>query len=258
MKRVILILMMFSAYEIMLVQEVESRPFAENHKLWVQVFCNYKREYFTEGDTIISGKKCYRLFEINKKDDVVTDQRYFGAIFDEGKKSYFISPNEETAKLLFDFDISEGAHFYIDKNELWVEKDTIIQSCDRFYHRMFIHNLTYEWKNDEYGEWYYIPGYWIEGIGSSSPYFSIPYLWIGTLWFQFAECYVEGELIWRDPRYNPQDSGIETIPDSPFPIPNFAIYNLSGHKFNNELLQSNTAGLPKGVYIQNGKKFVKK
>ena len=239
-------------------QEIESRPFAENHKLWVQEYVQYKSEYYTDGDTIIAGKNCFRVFEINKDPNgTITDQKYYGAIFDEGKKSYFISPNAETSELLFDFEVSEDDHFTINNCEMWVEKDSVIESCNRYYRRLLLHNLTNEEKNIEYGEYYYVPGFWIEGIGSNSPYFSNPSLWIGTFWFRLVECYVEGELIYRDPRYNPQVDSIES-PQSVSEGKRNTLYDLSGRRVSVSSVPSVSSVLPKGVYIQNGKKVVMK
>ena len=242
-------------------QELESRPFSEDHKLWVQVYVRYKHEYLTDGDTVIAGKNCYRLYEIIKEDDVVTEQRYFGAIYDAGKKSYFISPGEESARLLYDFDVSEGEHFYIDSDEMWVEKDSVIQSCGHNYRYLTLHNVTKEgknWQGDEYPP-DYVPGYWIEGVGSGSPYFHYPHIWLWTFWFRLVECYVDGELIYRNPWYHPETDAIEPEALSPY-RKNMSVYDLQGRRVGqgNKMTEYHGNKLPKGIYIQNGRKFVVK
>ena len=238
----------------LLAQEVESRPVSENHKRWVHLLQGYyKTEYFTEGDTVIGGKQCYQLYEKESRGESVDFLVYYGAIFDEGKKTFFISPNSEEPKLLLDFNVIKGDSLMIMDKELWVEKDTVIQSCSRLYRHLLIHNLTNERADTldlMFGITHVNPGYWIEGIGSTaSPYFNSPAYWYAEQHYRLVECYVEGELIYRDPRYNPQVDSIES-PQSVSEGKRDTLYDLSGRRV------SVSSVLPKGAYIQNGKKFV--
>ena len=258
-------------------QEVETRPISEDNKVWKHLFLNYTREYLTDGDTLIAENQCYRVYLKILENDSITSYSYYGAIFDEGEKTYFIYPNTTEPQLILDFGVSEGDDltmcFKITMKdyELWVEQDTIIQSCNRYYRRLLMHNITNE-QNDPDGGDYYAPGYWIKGIGSTaSPYFADTYFWYNALWFRLAECSVNGEAIYRHPYYNPETNAIEPERVTSRECDN-SLYDLSGHRVadgsefflrhDSESGRAERQGscfkLPKGVYIQNGKKFVVK
>ena len=252
--RTILLFALLLLPQLLQAQEFESRPVSENHKRWVHLLQGYyKTEYFTEGDTVIGGKQCYQLYEKESRGESVDFLVYYGAIFDEGKKTFFISPNSKEPKLLLDFNVIKGDSLMIMDKELWVEKDTVIQSCSRLYRHLLIHNLTNERADTLdliFGITHVNPGYWIEGIGSTaSPYFNSPAYWYAEQHYRLVECYVDDELIYRRPGYEPQDDAIRVSVSSN--EKKSTLYDLSGRRVNN-------GELHKGVYIQNGKKFVVK
>ena len=265
-KKVLLLLLLLTVPASWLrAQEVETRPVSEDHKVWRFNYLYFITEYLTDGDTLIAGNHCYRLYKRELKFDEKeyfssngpfvydggeeTYFGYYGAIFDEGRKTYFIKPDTTEPILQLDFDVSEGDTFYLQGYEMWVEKDTIYQSCGHTYRSLRVHNMTLERSDPDHER--YAPGYWIQGIwcANKNPYFTVTYYWFGTFWYQFLECSVNGEVICRNPRYNPDTDMIEPEsvkqPDRTSPI-----YDLQGRRVNSPLRP--------GIYIQNGKAFVVK
>ena len=243
-------------------QEIYSRPFSEDHKVWLyQVFWNpselYK-EYFTEGDTIIEGKKCFKVYL--RQDGVVS---YECAVFDEGRKTYVLDAGEMTPRLLYDFDATCGDILSIqngiDVLQVSVDKDTLIECNGKVFRELSLHNAAY--PDDPSNPDYYTEpsvGYWIEGIGGSGRYFPYSAWWDGYNQMYFSACMIDGELVYSNEYYSPIVNAIGNKPVGK--LVDGAVYDLQGRRVGqgNNMTEYQGNKLPKGIYIQNGRKVVMK
>ena len=245
----------------MLAQEVESRPFAEDHKVWIYQHYyfpqKYHSKYYTEGDTVIANIPCFKLYGEKKEENGIV---YLGGIYDQEKKSYWIPEGEVIPRLLLDFSREAGDVFMIGNDNLLVEKDTVMVFGDATglmypcqYRVFLIYNKTQSY--DEGRDYNLSKGYWIEGVGSTAPYYFYPSYWDGYNYNRMAACLVNGGLIYCDEEYVPVTNHIESHKKNP--KNNLLFYDLQGRMLQSNKatkLQNNT--LLKGVYIVNGKKVV--
>ena len=206
-KNLMLLLLLFTPASWLRAQEVETRPFSENHKTWLyQVYWNpteYHKEYFTEGDTLIGGRECFKVYL--REEHVVS---YECAIFDEGKKTYVIDPGETTPRLLYDFGVTVGNDLTVkngnDLLHIRVDKDTLIESNGKTFRELTLRNVDY--PDDPSDPDYYTTssvGSWIEGIGGSGRYFPYSAWWDGYNHMFFTACFVDGALVYSNEFYSP-------------------------------------------------------
>ena len=96
---------------------------------------------------------------------------------------------------------------------------------------------------------------WNEGTGSAFGLFLISFFGRVGANYKLLLCTVGDKTIY-DSHY--VDSGKLTSVDTPrvAPVANNAIYDLSGHRVSVSSASSVSSVLPKGVYIQGGKKYV--
>lgn len=104
-------------------EDITSWTFCVEGKQWDGVAWNERGDfpfsYILKGDTIISGKKCKKVYN--------QDEHYCAALREEGDKVYLIQKDDTTLKLLYDFSLKEGDEFhYIDSKDV-VEKVVAIQ-----------------------------------------------------------------------------------------------------------------------------------
>ena len=259
MKRILFLLLMFLADSASWaqVQEVWHRPFAEDHKVWLYQHLDfpwkYEWEYYSDGDTIIGGKECYRIFLHQGWRENEDD--YVGAIYDDGGKSYIILSDETTPKMLFDFDAVLGDTLNVEESVLIVKHDTIVNSCNRDYRVLFLFNSSNSYDDSQGGN--YSAGEWIEGIGSTAPYFVYSVGWSGYDHRALCACFVEGEKVYECPWYVPDPTTIR-VPATKKRQAAYSVFDLQGRKVSQSNKVSEYQGnkLPKGIYIQNGRKFV--
>jgi len=106
-------------------EDITSWTFCVEGKQWDGVAWNERGDfpfsYILKGDTIISGKKCKKVYN--------QDEHYCAALREEGDRVYIIQKDDTTLKLLYDFSLKEGDEFhYIDfKDVVEVEKVVAIQ-----------------------------------------------------------------------------------------------------------------------------------
>ena len=110
---------------------------------------------------------------------------------------------------------------------------------------------------------------WIRGIGNRNegvygPFYNATgtgYRYSNGHWLierrQFLACYEDGECIFRNTDFNANPvTGI--VSQKRYRSSETAIYDLSGRRVANSSEFQGSNKLPKGVYIQGGKKFVVK
>lgn len=148
-------------------------PFVEEGKTWYMRYDNeeapeypdYDYCYFIQGDTVISGIECKKLYVFNNNNDQVTE--YLLAIFEKDRKVYFIPNNMENSYLLYDFGIiiddivsvTDAIHTDWERNLKTVEERIVnIKGESR---RCFLMQPIWEENSILTSS-----GWWIEGIGS--------------------------------------------------------------------------------------------
>ena len=206
-----------------------------------------------DGDTIIGGQVSIKLFSNNYRE---TSGYYEGALYDEGTKTYFCQADENEFKLLIDFSISVGDT--LRNGYAYVESEKVEEKDEHSFRILRCYHKEYDIESDSINSRYV--GYLIEGIGSTGPYLLYPIYWSSWDWRRLAACFVDGKLIYHTSYYDP--SKIEEInaPSSShsFKSNNNAVYDLSGRRVANSSEFQGPNKLPKGVFIQGGKKFVVK
>ena len=265
--------------------QMEYRPFAQDGKMWHCQLGPIKENAYDnliEGDTLIGG-------EIWKKVYSVPDLRinYYAAVRDVDGKVYAIARGSDRSRLLYDFSLKEGDIVrcgmegnsfgcLLEKDEkpdtllgfefkayLKVNRiDTITDYDHQQIHRVFILTLLDAYKyplmDIEEENSIYNNVIWIEGIGSYTGPFS-PWTPLPAHNFTLRSCSVDKTYIYGYPYdYEPyyykwgEDEDDETavsrnqhVTDS-----SGAIFNLFGFRM--------TRPSDRGIYIQNGKKFVAK
>ena len=121
--------------------------------------------YYLKGDTLISGKKCLKMYSENRANDGIV--RYEGALYEESKKVYCFFPGKDEAELLYDFDCKVGdtLQIYYPYNYQVLVKD--IQTEDNGGIDVKKYTLKIIW---DYEEEYVV---WIEGVGAMLDFFGM-------------------------------------------------------------------------------------
>ncbi|MBQ9637212.1 MAG: hypothetical protein IJV36_04855 [Prevotella sp.] len=230
------------------------RPLLEDHKVWYcasfypsgvvaggtpQVAWYY--QYFTEGDTIVSGRQCHKVFGSNHLHNGET--AYLCAMYEQDGKVWCIERGSAESCLLYDFTMGYDEEISVEFTSLGLPFRTAKKIGDSYF-------------TDDAGEWHahiYQNMNLVEGIGPDS----------GLLWPMaddnttggFREvvlCTVNGDVIWDRTLATGLSRGSVVGIHTPFQSQvETGIYDLQGRKVSNADLQ-----LPRGVYIQNGRKFV--
>ena len=153
-------------------QEDNYRPLVEEGKMWTYENYlsirpekyNYYYWYYLQGDTVIGGKNCLRMYTENEGNDGKT-AHYIGALYEENKKVYMIKPEGE-AYILYDFGCKEGDVITAGGETLKVVRIFMQQYEER--------NLrVYELLPTAYEEGDELPVTWIEGVGCTKDFFGM-------------------------------------------------------------------------------------
>ena len=229
------------------------------------------------GDTV-RGKDTYKKLYYT---DSYRDTTYLIATIGERHGIYFIYGLEGGSHVSYNFDLEVG-----DKNTpysnqfsgnpknplVYVHSKDTIQVGDRYFERLSFSfkddgNSSYPVDPDEIverwvrgigGEQFGIYGPFYEKVISGYKYSEKDGRWLLEYNRQFLACYDDGECIFRNTDFNANPiTGI--ISQKRYRSSETAIYDLSGRRVaNSSEFQGSSFRLPKGVYIQNGKKVVVK
>jgi len=201
MKRTLLFMTCVLASVMMYAQEEsnEYRPLVVEGKHWTydnfMPFRPAKYDHYywydLKGDTLISGKKCLKMYSENLANDSVV--RYVGALYEESKKVHCFYPGKDKAELLYDFDCKVGDTLHIDGSRLLV-KD--IRTEDNGGIAIKKYTL---W---DYEEVYVV---WIEGVGAMTDFFKMTPL--PGNYNSLNACELNGEKLyqWINPDYTEKD-----------------------------------------------------
>ena len=234
----------------------------------------YLQSYFTVMGDTVRGKDTYKKLYYT---DSYRDTTYLIATIGERRGLYYIYNEGGGSHVSYNFDLEVG-----DKNTpysnqfsgnpdnplLYVKSKDTIQVGDRYFER-----LSFSYK-DNGSQFYpadpdYIMDVWIRGIGNRNegvygPFYNATgtgYRYSNGHWLierrQFLACYEDGECIFRNTDFNANPvTGI--VSQKRYRSSETAIYDLSGRRVSVSSASSVSSVLPKGVYIQSGKKVVVK
>ena len=232
------------------------------------------QSYFTVMGDTVRGKDTYKKLYYT---DSYRDTTYLIATIGERRGLYYIYNEGGGSHVSYNFDLEVG-----DKNTpysnqfsgnpdnplLYVKSKDTIQVGDRYFER-----LSFSYK-DNGSQFYpadpdYIMDVWIRGIGNRNegvygPFYNATgtgYRYSNGHWLierrQFLACYDDGECIFRNTDFNANPvTGI--VSQKRYRSSETAIYDLSGRRVANSSEFQGSNKLPKGVYIQGGKKVVVK
>ena len=251
------------------------RPFAQDEKVWeTQVGWIMENVYGNciNGDTLINGKTWKKVYNYVAFPDFGSS--YYAAIRDEGKKVYAIAKGSTKQRLLYDFDLKknyivrcgvEGNAFgcLLEKDE---KPDTLLGFPFKSYLRVDkIDTITIEGQEfrrftltllDAYQE-YYRTGeesfinnvVWVEGFGSGAGPFS-PWMPLPPRESIFTSCYVGKTYLFGNYFLYNADISVSVNRISSDTNHDNMIIDLTGRRLNS---------IPeKGMYIKNGKKWMRK
>lgn len=255
--------------------QLEYRPFAEEGKVWeAQVGGIMENVYGNriDGDTLIGGKTWKKVYNYVFMPDFGTS--YYAAIRNEGKKVYAIAKGSKKPRLLYDFSLKkgdvvkcgvEGNAFgcLLEKDE---RPDTLlgfpfvaylrVENVDTIEARGLLHRRFTLTMLDAYKECFGSENgvligniVWIEGVGSGAGPFS-PWMALPPRDSYLQSCELNKVYLFGYPDFYGDYtmggvSSTRITSDT-----NIDSFDLQGRQ-----LQSNPG---KGLYIQDGKKYVVK
>ena len=216
------------------------------------IYPDYEFCYFIKGDTIISGLSCKKLYVYNKDNDQSTD--YIMALIEADGKVLFIPKGSQKTYILYDFNIPIGKTTIINDaiHPEWMIKisnneDSFI-SINGINRHCFLVNRVADSDGDTIMD--FPCGFWIEGIGSE----------LGPLntWLFGASgnnnfllyCDVNGQRVFTQSEFKENSTGIQVSNSRKERDISFPTYTIAGHITPSDAI--------KGIYIKNGKKYIKK
>ena len=193
-----------------------------------------------KGDTVINGhqmKVCYQEFN--------GASYASSAYYEVGRKVYVYSYRAQKEGLVFNFDLKAGDKADLSGREIEVVDEFMVSAQG---HERRALRIAYTADGNKETE------LWIEGIGTLAGLLSLYRQAIGAT-VEFGSCTIGDEILFTAEDFT-RISAIRTIKTSE--RTNNAVYDLSGRRVANSSEFQGPSKLPKGVYIQNGKKFVVK
>ena len=197
------------------------RPLVEKGKKWTYHHDTYQYVYdyyyMLDGDTVVAGKNCLKMYSDNRYNDHVV--RYEGSFCEEGKKVYCFYPGLEDGRLLYDFGCEEGNTLKMTGADLIVRSIADVElngiEVKRFN---FQAQQMIEGEDDPF-----VIGTlsWIEGVGATKDFFNM--LPLAGNYNSLMVCEVNGEIL-----YNGVTNGITTVHNDL--KSGHAIYDLRGRR----------------------------
>ena len=192
------------------------------------------------GDTIIDGRRCWRM---DKEADGLSEP--FAIWFEEDGKVYM---QREDGKwgMLFNFSHIKYSPLVTYSTPYYLDTIDMVSLGGRNHNRY--------WYVGEDG--LNARPLCIEGIGTSNGVVNVEGIMAGWNSLTLVGVYEDNECIFvpKDFNKDPVSDDIESVSVKPSATPTGAVYDLQGRR----LLSLPGGRLPKGIYIQNGKKFVMK
>ena len=243
MKHLLPLIYFFLAWESIQAQDATYHPLVEEGKRWTYNNYldlrpdkyNHYYWYFLQGDTIINGNICLKMYSENEyNDDKII---YKGSLYEEDRKVYYVNNSGKFA-LLYDFGGIEGDELTTEGGLFTVKSISTIENQEETLRMFELSSKEFEDEPDAE----YMHFFWIEGVGCMKDFFAmIPF---PGNYCNLVKCEVNGEILY-------QTAGQDII-TSPFDKPiNSFWHTLSGHRLSSPPTR-------KGVYIRDGRKVVVK
>lgn len=248
-------------------KEYSYHPFIEDRKVWRVAHYRYyfdpndywTESFYLEGDTIIAEVHCKKMMH--------GDDRYAGAVHEEGMKVWYFAPGSQSEALLYDFGVKEGDIVtplmdYLGGDDTYTCVVTDVLTVQNDGENLRCIFLSSQEESDYSDQ---IFGVWVEGIGSTvCPVADVPLIMI-PVGQALHECYVgEKELYGSGLRTAVNEAILEVIARKTA-IHDISAPSIFNHKSSNHQYfdlfgrrVSNLFYLPKGIYIKDGKKVVVK
>ena len=145
-------------------QDADYAPLAEDGKVWHMEWfvdpelenLNYEFDYFIDGDTVIAGQTCKKVYTRNQYN--MGDVAYSCALLEEGRKVSLIEEGQETARLIFDFNVTAGNSYSDSYGYNFSVREVRLVNMHGIYRHAYC--IVHEFGPD-------YPTWWIEGIGST-------------------------------------------------------------------------------------------
>ena len=249
------------------VGDVTYRKTIEDHKVW---YCgsfssqgdpnehlSWTYQYYTDGDTIIGDRSCLKLYGNNHYSDGKRGE-YLCAVFEEEGKVFFIEEGSTVERLLCDYALQAGDQLTVDFEQLRGTDGTATKLGESYF------TLDDIWMHSHVFDRLRL----IEGIGPTTGLL-MPMLGGNRVGARFSLllCTVNDAIIYDSHEVNRDDVLSISLHRNNGSAGYTAVYDLQGRRMQSDMvtksqgnkvtrLQGN--GLPKGIYIQNGRKFVVK
>ena len=147
------------------------RPLVEEGKHWTYdnymplrpAEYDYYYYYDLKGDTLIAGRQCLKMHKSEENDNTL---RYQGALYEENKKVYCFFPEQDQAKLLYDFDCVVGDTIQVLRGKMLV-KDILTEDNGGIAIKKYIFRYVSEYDEEN------IELFWIEGVGATKDFFDM-------------------------------------------------------------------------------------
>lgn len=271
MNKIVLLLIVFISFPVCLCAQDDYRPLITDGKYWkgkeigMVAGMQFDYDFFLQGDTVINGVEYVKCYEMPTRGfDGAQAPDYYRALREEEHKVYCIPRGTEHEYLMFDFNLSVGDEVYCvisEANEPFLTKEMpeekslnlmILDKVDTYSYVGNVDIRRYHFTNwrreiQEDGsvvEVEGLPTVWAEGVGSLNDYplKSWHLEMVSSYAYWLEKCYdINNTLYFSPPNYIG-----EMVKPSQCPK---IIYDLQGRR------QSTPPA--KGVYIQNGKKYVR-
>lgn len=148
----------------------------ENERAW-------EYSYYLQGDTVVGGIPCLKLFYEGGKNNVSED--YWGAMYEEDGKVYFIPKGKDVPTLLYDFRCQLGDELDTFGGMVTVENIKSVGYQAKEYRVITVQDR----------------GTWIEGVGSIYDLFTLTLPDPGE-WMEFISCELNGEVIFNSSAFS--------------------------------------------------------
>ena len=239
--------------------EMDYRPLIEEGKTWLcqgykggDVMTTdgyYLYSCYLKGDTVVGSHHCKKMYMYNNQN--LGETTYEGAFYEESRRVYRFLPGQEDALLMYDFSLDNGDETTVHCASTGIWHLRKVADVYQMYDGKPLH-VTILSEEEPLKM-----GCWMDGVGVLSRFcvmnpagFS---LMVGIMGAGVIECSVNGEILYRSSDYSTItgiDSPRITMHSGSITPKTLNVYDLQGRRLQ---------GKPeKGIYIQDGKKYLVK
>ncbi len=117
--------------------DADYRPLVEDKKVWYCAEFNgagtagWQFQYFTDGDTIVGGQQCLRLYGQNHYKSGITE--YLCALYEKDRQVWFAEAGSEEFRLLYDFSMSYDETMTLTFENIHGRSGTMTKRGDNYY-----------------------------------------------------------------------------------------------------------------------------